>query len=323
MANMYGLDVSHWQMDSGLDTSTISADFIICKATQGTTYKDDTMDAALNGAINSGKLVGVYHFANGKSSGAAEANYFVSVIKSYIGKALLILDWEGEALEKGPEYALEFCDTVYNLTKVKPIIYGSTSNMPGDWTKFAKKYPNYWSARYGENKVITGYADEIPHENDIGDLPFKEIIRQYSSNTIMPGFNGKLDANKAYITKKKWQNLCKPVEPKTTKKKLTVEEVANKIISGTDGWNVTGNDRVEKLKSEGYDPVEVQNKINEILKANTKPVKDTNIYYTVKKGDTFSGIARKYGYSILGLKKINPQIKNVNTIHIGDKIRVK
>ena len=51
--------------------------------------------------------------------------------------------------------------------------------------------------------------------------------------------------------------------------------------------------------------------------------KDTEEYYYVKKGDTLSSIARKYNISLNKLLGLNPDIKNPNLIHVGDKIRVK
>ena len=46
-------------------------------------------------------------------------------------------------------------------------------------------------------------------------------------------------------------------------------------------------------------------------------------YYTVKKGDTLGTVARKYNISLNKLLGLNPDIKNPNLIHVGDKIRVK
>lgn len=45
--------------------------------------------------------------------------------------------------------------------------------------------------------------------------------------------------------------------------------------------------------------------------------------YTVVSGDTFSGIAWKYKLSVDALAKLNPQIKDINWIYIGDKVIVK
>ena len=46
-------------------------------------------------------------------------------------------------------------------------------------------------------------------------------------------------------------------------------------------------------------------------------------YYTVQKGDTLGAIARKFNMSLNKLLGLNPDIKNPNLIHIGDKIRVR
>ena len=46
-------------------------------------------------------------------------------------------------------------------------------------------------------------------------------------------------------------------------------------------------------------------------------------YYIVKRGDTLSDIARKYRTTVGVLCSYNPNIKNVDLIYIGQKIRVK
>tara|TARA_R100000808_G_scaffold6375_1_gene18990 strand:- start:2679 stop:4529 length:1851 start_codon:yes stop_codon:yes gene_type:complete len=44
--------------------------------------------------------------------------------------------------------------------------------------------------------------------------------------------------------------------------------------------------------------------------------------YTVKSGDTFGEIADQYGLSTSELQRINPQLKNINVIEVGDQIIV-
>ena len=45
--------------------------------------------------------------------------------------------------------------------------------------------------------------------------------------------------------------------------------------------------------------------------------------YTVKSGDTFGGIAARHDMSITQLAKLNPQVKNLNLISVGQKLRIK
>ena len=52
------------------------------------------------------------------------------------------------------------------------------------------------------------------------------------------------------------------------------------------------------------------------------PSPQTCYIYTVRKGDTFFGIATYYGTNVAGLKKLNPQYATNTTIHVGDKIKV-
>ena len=46
------------------------------------------------------------------------------------------------------------------------------------------------------------------------------------------------------------------------------------------------------------------------------------VYYTVKRGDTLSGIAKRYGTTYQAIAKLNG-IANPNLIHVGQKLRIK
>lgn len=93
-----GIDISNHQ--KGLNLKDITCDFVICKATEGTTFVDKYCDGFMQQAMKLGKKVGVYHFASGKTTGKAEADFFLKNVQGYIGKAILILDWEAGAVAK-------------------------------------------------------------------------------------------------------------------------------------------------------------------------------------------------------------------------------
>lgn len=94
-----------------------------------------------------------------------------------------------------------------------------------------------------------------------------------------------------------------------------MEELAKEVIDGK--WG-NGSDRKSRLTAAGYDYSAVQDKVNELLKGTA-----SKQYYTVKKGDTLSGIAAQHGLNLMKIIQLNPQIKNPNLIYVGDKVRVK
>ena len=102
-AAMNGIDVSSWQ--SGIEVDQLQGvEFVISKATEGTSYVNPDCDRVYWDAKNSGKKVGVYHFAGGGNA-IAEAEYFVDNISGYIGEAVLVLDFEGSAIYQGVGWA--------------------------------------------------------------------------------------------------------------------------------------------------------------------------------------------------------------------------
>ena len=50
---------------------------------------------------------------------------------------------------------------------------------------------------------------------------------------------------------------------------------------------------------------------------------NAKIYYTVKSGDTATGIAQKYGMTLTSLKRLNPDKKKWDLIRVGEKIRIR
>ena len=101
------------------------------------------------------------------------------------------------------------------------------------------------------------------------------------------------------------------IKPAETNNKKSVEVIAREVIDGK--WG-NGTARVTALKNAGYDPAAVQSKVNELLSA--------PIYYTVKSGDTLSGIAARHNTTVEKLVALN-NIKNKNLINVGQILRIK
>lgn len=211
--SMKGIDISHWQ--DGIDLTKVPCDFVIIKATQGTTFVDKCCDKFYQAAKKTGKKLGVYHFADGKSSGKQEAEHFLKNIKGYIGEAILVLDWEADALKKGTRYAKDFLDHVYKETGVKPLIYMSKSVCREyDWSSVVASNYGLWVAQYA-NYNRTGYQED-PWTDKKGMGAFKSAaIFQYTSSGFLPGYSGNLDLDIAYMTPAAWDKYAKATVSET------------------------------------------------------------------------------------------------------------
>lgn len=91
MADMVGIDVSGWQAANV--TCTASYDFAVVKVSQGVGFENGSWRTQAKCVTDRGKSLGLYHYAGGNDA-SSEADFFVGRARDYIGKAVLVLDWE-------------------------------------------------------------------------------------------------------------------------------------------------------------------------------------------------------------------------------------
>ena len=197
---MNGIDISRW---NDIDLSKVDFDFVIVKATQGTSFISPTFKDQIGQAKRLGKLLGVYHYAGGGGA-IAEAEHFMDVAREYFGKAILVLDWEGDQNPnfKNPEYAMAWLKYVKDKTGITPFIYMSKSVCRQYAKQWDSSYP-LWCAQY-KNQQPTGYQDN-PWTDSKGFGPWDGCkILQYSSKGRLSGYNGNLDLDKSYIDGAEW-----------------------------------------------------------------------------------------------------------------------
>ena len=209
---MNGIDISKWQ--KGINLAAVLCDFVIVKATQGVNYISPEFANQISQAQSLGKLIGVYHYAGGGGA-IAEAEHFLNAVKDYIGKAILVLDWEGEQNPNfaNPGYAKAWLEYVKQKTDVIPFIYMSKSVCRQ--YQWDASYP-LWCAQY-KNQQPTSYQSN-PWTDTKGFGAWSECaILQYSSKGRLDGYNHNLDLDKAYINSAQWiayaQGDIKPVDP--------------------------------------------------------------------------------------------------------------
>lgn len=203
-ADMRGIDVSNWQCD--IDTAAVDADFIVAGATWGvggfnntclTNGVNQAANYQLERASNSGKSIGVYHYAMGRDANT-EADFFIDNVRGYVGNAVLVLDWESQ---DNPSFGngawIEtWVRRVHERTRVWPVIYIQASAL-GQLSTYVREHCGIWVAQYASN-AATGWQSRPWNYGAYG-----EAMRQYTSNGYVSGYAGRLDLN--YFRGEAWQ----------------------------------------------------------------------------------------------------------------------
>lgn len=271
---MNGIDVSGWQ--KGINIDAVPADFVITKATQGKSYVNPDCDRVVQACKRLGKCWGFYHYIDG-SGVESEAQFFVNNCKNYFGEGVPCLDWEStqNSAWGNNDYLQRLTARVIELTGVPPLIYASASVYP--WTIAKANNCGAWVAQYADNDA-TGYQSKPWNEG-----AYSCVIRQYSSNGRLSGYNGALDLNKAYITREQWGKYANPKGGNSggssapTAPAIDLDSVAIDVIKGKYG---NGDARKQALGA-NYD--RVQQRVNELLKMANKAIR----------GDYGNGAARR------------------------------
>lgn len=250
---MNGIDVSPWQPAN--ITGLVDYDFVIIKATEGTNYTSPVWRTQADIARTRQKKIGLYHFANGIDP-VAEADYFLSVVKDYIGSAILALDWEAGAIAKGGDYVRAFDRRIKEKAQVPPLDYGSASPLAAHGIPQVAQEENsgLWVAAYPSTNS-GGYRDE--------PQLLGSVIRQYTSVGRLPGYGGNLDLNISTLTPEQWDKYAKGQRESNDTvgvvAKLTNDEIANQVVAGA--WG-NGEERKTRLTAAGYSPSEIQTLVN-------------------------------------------------------------
>lgn len=169
-----GNDLSRWNNDEIFKKCYLFSDFVIFKATEGTTMKDNTFKDRIDKCINKGKNVGAYHFYSANYNIDWQAENFISCImdsflkvKTYHKKDkipyMLALDVENCNINMNR--INEFLDYVETVLNQRPVIYMCLSDYKMNQLYNDKKN-KYWIAAYSrKTEDIFKYENVIIHQN--------------------------------------------------------------------------------------------------------------------------------------------------------------
>jgi len=332
--NIDFIDVSHHNAEQGLPLSfyqTMKAggiNSVVVKVSEGQTYVDPAASVNVANAKQAGMIVNAYHYAHFTSNAQAksEAQWFDKKLK-LVGfdkqkDGYVVVDVEDGSLESVgasnlTEYTNTFISTMKSLGYSKVDLYTGNSFYntylkPG---QLAVDKP--WLARYPLYPE-TGQPTPVWYNGQKGAW-------QWSSTYKFAGIPGYFDVSKDYAGK--YTNVA-------TVENATNTGVVKKIgsLSLVDYLKSVGKDASFNARKalaaqygiSNYTGSAAQNlALLSKLKNGVQPTQSTSTTttYTVKRGDTLSGIAAKYGTTVANLQKLNG-ISNPNKIYVGQKLKI-
>ena len=200
MAALNGIDVASYQSDT-VTCTVQDYDFAVVKLTQGTGYRNPKSAAQLTCAQHRGKKIGAYHYAAGGDP-VAEADFFIAALGGWRGQALLALDFEmgGNKVyysATAGDWIRTFVNRVHAATGVWPAIYlpeSGVDKVPAD----VRANCAIWPAAYATMNP-TGWQSQPWHGGKFG-----EAMRQYTSDGVLAGYDGRLDLDIFYGDAAAW-----------------------------------------------------------------------------------------------------------------------
>lgn len=187
--SLNGIDVASYQ--AGMNVGEVAGDFVLVKATEGIDYTNPEFNGHAKQTLSAGKKLGVYHFIRNDSDIKQQADYFLTVVKPFIGKAMLVLDFEnttGSTIQNqaGVGLAKQWLDYVYQKTGVRAVLYtGLSCENALDWSSVVKANYGLWIAQYNNYDAVIGYQPRDLY----GSLKnwMTAVMFQYTSTGRLPG----------------------------------------------------------------------------------------------------------------------------------------
>ena len=343
--SLNGFDVASYQ--AGMNVGEAAGDFVLVKATEGIDYTNPEFNGHAKQTWSAGKKLGVYHFIRNDSDIKKQANYFLTTVKPYIGKVMLVLDFEnttGSTIQNqaGVGLVKQWLDYVYQQTGVRPVLYtGISCENSLDWSSVVKANYGLWIAQYNNYNVVNGYQPR----NLYGSLKHWKtaVMFQYTSTGRLPGWNGNLDFDVFYGDKSAWDKYAKAnINPdipkwikedktytlKTAVKLRTAPSTSASVIAVLPAGSTVRTDQaiiqngyrwVRQPRSGGYGYLATGPASNTLEYVETSA---SHAYYEVVSGDSWWSIAQRYNTDMNKLAKMNG--KTIETeIYPGDKLLVK
>lgn len=320
---MDGIDVSSWQ--PGSVVADVPHNFAIVKSTQGANYKSPTFDQQIQDALRTGKA-GAYHFDNGDANWQAEVDNFVRVIRPYLGRIVVVWDWEASAINAGSGRLSAILGYLGKQIGFPPMLYASGSPLVSQGGNAAAAANNcgVWCANYNLGYEKTGYRRDLK--------PYTAcVIHQYSSSGRLAGYGGDLDLNQFFGDAAMWDKYAngngaptpapQPVQPAPAPATNSYTVVRGDTLSGIGAKTGVNWRDIASANGIGSPYTIYPGQVLKLSGGSVAAPAPSGGSYTVVSGDTLSGIAAKFGTSWQNLQQMNG-IGDPNRIFPGQVLRV-
>lgn len=319
-----GIDVSKYQ--GYIDYAKVKASgiqVVYIKASEGTTIIDPYFRTNYENAKAQGLKIGFYHFVRAKNEEEAvrEAIFFHSVISGTSPDCRLAMDFEifdGLGAQRINQISFAFLQKLEELTQKECVVYSDEYNARTIFSReLANAYP-LWIAEYGVSvPTSTGNWDEW-------------IGFQYSDKGRIDGINGNVDLDKfrdgIFLSD---NNVIPEPEPNPDPEPTPDPDGSNNIyyyvkrgdtLSHIALWyNTTVENLVRLNNIKNPDLIYIGQRL--LISVSDDPNKSKEVKYTVRRGDTLSKIANRYGITVNEIVTLN-NIPNPNLIYVGQQLRI-
>lgn len=344
---MYGIDIS--KHNGNINLEPYKGQFVIIRVGYGHFHLDEKFERNVNECKRLGIPFGVYHYsyALNEADAEAEARGVLNAIAKYkndikVGVWFDMEDADGYKRKHGFKISnstiapicYKFCKMIEDAGYYSGIYTSSSwlQYVNGLNDRFDKWVANWGkndgtqhtnTSKYGTLQQYTSkpldknvmYADLSRYSRGNATQHQTKPIDQIANEVIAGQWGDGADRKKRLTDAGYDYNVVQNAVNAKLKKKSN-EEIAHEVIAGK--WG-NGDDRKQRLTRAGYNYNAIQEIVSKLMNASKA---SKAVYYTVKRGDTLSGIASKYGTTYQRLAQMNG-IANPNKIYTGQRLRVK
>lgn len=311
-----GIDVSQWQGDIDFEQVAASGIRVVyIRSSLGGGFIDPYFEQNYQRAKAAGLKIGFYHYVTARTVSQAryQARFFIGVIKGKKFDCRLAMDFEdltNLSAAEANKIGLAFIRTVEKTSGKKAVVYSNTYTAGAVFGGALTKYP-LWAASYG----VSQPSSAVNWSSWAG--------WQYTDQGRVPGISGYVDRD--IFTDAMFLDRSGQVRPPSDPIPST-GVVEYQVSAGDTLWAIARRYRtsVEAIVKENgiADPGLIYpGQTLCITVSDDTPHADSHTLYTVRAGDTLTGIAARFQTTVPRLVSLN-HIADPNRIYIGERLQV-